>query len=153
MDYSVQTGQGAEGAGIGAGGLLVGLIIAIVMIVSLWKVFKKAGQPGWGCLIPIYNWYLMIKIARKPGWWLILMFIPLVNFIISIIVAIGIAENFGKGGGFAVGLILLPIIFYPMLAFGDAQYIAGEEPATASKAPSPPAPPTPPPAPQAEQSE
>ncbi len=149
MDYSVQAGQGAERAGIGAGGLIVGLIIAVVMIVSLWKVFKKAGQPGWGCLIPIYNWYLMIKIAGKPGWWLILMFIPLVNFIIGIIVAIGIAENFGKGGGFAVGLILLPIIFYPILAFGDARYQPVEAPAVESGA----APPPPPPAPQAEMSE
>lgn len=149
MDYSAQNGQGAAGAGIGIGGIIIGLAIGIFMIVAMWKVFKKAGQPGWGCLIPIYNWYLMIKIAQRPGWWLVLMFIPLVNFIIMIIVSVGIAENFGKGGGFAVGLIFLPIIFFPILAFGDARYQPAEAPAVeAGSAPPPP----PPPAPQAEQS-
>ena len=151
MDYSVQSGQGAEGAGIGIGGIIIGLAIGIFMIVSMWKVFEKAGKPGWGCLIPFYNWYLMIKIAQSPGWWLVLMFIPLVNFIIMIIVSIGIAENFGKGGGFAVGLIFLPIIFFPILAFGDARYQPVAAPAVESGAPPPP--PPPPPAPQAEQSE
>lgn len=94
----------------------------IFWLVSMWKVFTKAGQPGWGILIPIYNTYLILKVARKPGWWLILSLIPIVNFVISIIVAIAIAENFGKSGGFAVGLIFLPFIFYPILAFGSAEY-------------------------------
>jgi hypothetical protein len=101
---------------------LIVLIIAVVMIVGMWKVYVKAGKPGWGCLIPFYNLYLLIKIGGKPGWWLILMFIPLLNLIMGIIVAVGIARNFGKSGWFAVGLIFLPFIFYPILGFGDATY-------------------------------
>ncbi len=112
----------AAAAGIGMGMVIVYLAICLLMIISLWKVFSKAGQPGWASLIPIYNAYVLLKVAGKPGWWLILMLIPLVNVIISIIVMIGLAANFGKGGGFTAGLILLPVIFWPMLAFGSAQY-------------------------------
>ena len=96
--------------------------IVILMIAAMWKVFTKAGQPGWGCLIPIYNLYIMCKIAGRPGWWVILMFIPLVNLIIIIILVIDIAKSFGKGVGFGIGLLLLPFIFYPILGFGSAQY-------------------------------
>ncbi|MGD0785595.1 MAG: DUF5684 domain-containing protein [Sedimentisphaerales bacterium] len=101
---------------------LLQLAIIIFMIVSMWKVFEKAGQPGWASIIPIYNCYILLKIASKPGWWLILMFIPLVNLVIAFITYLGIAENFGKSTGFAVGLFFLPFIFFPILAFGDAQY-------------------------------
>lgn len=97
-------------------------IVIILMIIGLWKVFTKAGQPGWASIIPIFNIYVLLKIAGKPGWWLLLLFIPFVNLIIGIIVVIALAEKFGKGGGFAVGLILLPFIFYPILGFGDARY-------------------------------
>jgi hypothetical protein len=103
---------------------IVILLLAIVCIVGIWKVFTKAGQPGWGSIIPIYNAYLLIKIAGKPGWWLILLFIPIVNFIMAILISLGVAKNFGKGGGFGVGLLLLPFIFYPILGFSDAQYAA-----------------------------
>jgi ABC-type transport system involved in cytochrome c biogenesis permease component len=72
--------------------------------------------------------YVLLKVAGKPGWWVLLFFIPIVNLVIAIIAMIGVAQNFGKGGGFVVGLILLPIIFYPVLAFGSAQY-RGIEPA------------------------
>ena len=110
--------------GIGAVGMIIYLAVLILMLVSLWKVFTKAGQPGWACIIPIFNIYIMLKIADKPGWWLILMFIPIVSLIISIMMSIGIAEKFNKGAGFGVGLALLGIIFFPILAFSDAQYSA-----------------------------
>jgi hypothetical protein len=113
---------------MGAIVLLVQLAIIVFFIVVGWKVFVKAGQPGWGCLVPIYNAYLMLKIAGKPGWWLILLFIPIVNFVIAILATVGLARNFGKDTGFAVGLIFLGFIFYPILAFGDAQYL-GQNPA------------------------
>lgn len=109
-------------AGIGMGMVIAYLAICLLLIISLWKVFSKAGQPGWASIIPIYNAYVMLKVAGKPGWWLVLMLIPLVNVIIGIIAVIGLAANFGKGGGFTAGLILLPVIFLPMLAFGSAQY-------------------------------
>jgi hypothetical protein len=96
--------------------------VIILLIVAMWKVFSKAGQPGWACIIPIYNIYVLCKIAGRPGWWVLLMLIPFVNFIILIIVDIDIAKAFGKGVGFGIGLILLPFIFYPILGFGSAQY-------------------------------
>jgi hypothetical protein len=102
--------------------LFVELAIAVLMIAALWKVFAKAGQPGWAAIVPIFNLYIMCKVAGRPGWWLILFIIPFVNFIISIIVALDIAKAFGKGAGFAIGLIFLPFIFYPILGFGDAEY-------------------------------
>jgi hypothetical protein len=102
--------------------LIVPLAIIIFILAAMWKVFTKAQKPGWAILIPFYNLYVLLKIAGKPGWWLILLFIPIVNIIISIIAAIGIASNFGKGVGFAIGLILLPFIFYPILGFGSAEY-------------------------------
>ena len=92
-------------------------------IVACWKVFTKAGKPGWASIIPFYNIYVLLTIVGKPGWWLLLFFIPLVNLVIGIIVAIELAKCFGKGGGFAVGLILLPFIFMLILAFGSAKYV------------------------------
>ena len=85
----------------GAGVLLIiAMAIAIFMIAAVWKVFTKAGQPGWAVLIPIYNVYILLKIAGKPGWWLLLMFIPLVNLVVGILAVVGLSANFGKGGGF-----------------------------------------------------
>ena len=95
---------------------------AILMIAALWKVFTKAGQPGWAAIVPILNTYFLCKIAGRPGWWVILMLIPIVNFIIWIILCIDVAKSFGKGVGFAIGLLLLPFIFFLILGFGSAQY-------------------------------
>ena len=86
-------------------------------------MFAKAGLPGWGVLIPIYNVYLLCKLAGKPGWWLILFFIPIVNIIIGLLVVIGIAENFGKGIGWAIASIFISFILYPMVGFSDDQYV------------------------------
>jgi hypothetical protein len=112
--------------------LLVMIALGLVVLIGLWKVFVKAGQPGWGCIIPIYNVYCLVKIAGKPWWWLLLYLIPLVDIVIAILVTLGVSRNFGKGGAFAVGLIFLPFIFYPILGFGDATYGPTPPPATAS---------------------
>ena len=119
--HAGETGAGA-GAGGGAGGGIVGLVIAVLMVVSLWKVFAKAGEPGWAAIVPLYNTIVLLKIAGKPIWWIVLLIIPIVNLILLFIVAVSIAQRFGKGTGFGVGLALLPFVFYPMLAFGDTQY-------------------------------
>ena len=103
--------------------IIIPLALVLFVIVSTWKVFAKAGQPGWACIIPFYNLYVMIIIAGKPGWWLLLYFIPVVNLIIAIIVMIDFARSFEKGTGFGVGLVFLSIIFMPILAFGDAKYV------------------------------
>jgi hypothetical protein len=98
------------------------LALVIAVVASMWKTFEKAGQPGWGVLIPIYNAYLMTQIARKPGWWTILMLVPFINIVFQAIVSIAMAENFEKNWAFGIGLMLLPFIFYPILGFGEAVY-------------------------------
>jgi Family of unknown function (DUF5684) len=98
------------------------LVFAVLMIAALWKVFSKAGHPGWASIIPIYNLYIWCKIVGRPWWWILLMLIPLVNFIVGIILCIDMAKSFGKGAGFGIGLALLGVIFLPILGFGSAQY-------------------------------
>ena len=98
------------------------LIIAVITIVGQWKTFEKAGQPGWACIIPIYNIYIMTKIAGKPGIWTLLCFIPLANIIFIIWIYNMISKSFGKDEGFTVGLVLLGIIFWPILGFSNAEY-------------------------------
>ena len=110
-------------AGAGMGFFLIIAVLVILMIVSIWKVYTKAGQPGWACIIPIYGFVVMLQIVKKPIWWVILIFIPFVNLIVGLIVAYNLAKVFGKGFGFTLGLIVLPFIFYPILGFGKAQYM------------------------------
>ena len=118
VEYSYST----EGKPPSPLSMIVGLLIALLLIIAMWKVFTKAGQPGWASIIPIYNLYIWCKIVGRPGWWIILMLIPFVNFVICIILCIDMAKSFGKGAGFGIGLALLGIIFWPILGFGSAQY-------------------------------
>ena len=97
--------------------------VALVEIISQWKVFIKAGQPGWASIIPIYNAYIMLKIGGKPWWWLLMFLIPIVNIIFAIWMVNMVSKSFGKDEGFTVGLLLLPFIFWPILAFGNAKYL------------------------------
>jgi hypothetical protein len=101
---------------------LIVVAFAILTYVADWIIFTKADHPGWASLIPFYNLYVVLKIVGRPGWWLILFFIPFVNIIVAIIVAIDMSKSFGHGGGFALGLIFLGPIFHWILAFGDSQY-------------------------------
>ncbi len=110
-------------AAMGTGTIVFYIAIIVFSIVCMWKIFTKAGEAGWKTLIPFYNMYTEFKIAWGNGWLFLLMLIPVVNFVIAIIFEVKLAQAFGKGGGFAVGLIFLPIIFLPILAFGSAQYI------------------------------
>lgn len=98
------------------------LVIAVIMIIANWKVFTKAGKPGWASIIPLYNMYVMFEIAGMNGWMFLLTFIPIVNIIIQIMLYLNLAKKFGKSTGFAIGLILLNPIFLLMLAFGNAEY-------------------------------
>ena len=117
---------GAEGVAVAAGGggmlTIVWLVVLVLLIASMWKIFSKAGQPGWAAIIPIYNIIVMLQIAGKPVWWIILMFVPIANIVVGILAMVGLAANFGKGVGYVLGMLFLPVIFYPMLAFGSAQY-------------------------------
>lgn len=91
------------------GGLLLAWLVAsyLLTVLPLWFIFKKAGQPEWAALIPIFNIYVMLKVVGRPGWWLLLFLIPFVGLIIWIIVAYDLARSFGHGAGFTIGLILL----------------------------------------------
>lgn len=112
-------------AGSMVGGLIV-MVLYLVVIVALiaanWKIFTKAGKPGWASIVPIYNIIVFLEIIGRPVWWIVLALIPFVNFIFAILVSIDLAKSFGKSTGFAVGLILLGPIFLLILAFGDAKY-------------------------------
>ena len=96
--------------------------ILILTVAGMWTVFSKAGQPGWACLVPLYNMVVLLQVAGRPTWWLVLMFLPFVNMVIFLIVMIDVAKAFGKGAGFGLGLFFLGPVFYPMLGFGDAEY-------------------------------
>jgi hypothetical protein len=103
--------------------LIWAVVAEVVMIIAYWRVFTKAKHPGWAAIIPIYNLYILLKIAGRPGWWLILYLIPIVNIIVSIVVAIDVAKAFGKSAAFGVvGLWLFSLIGYLILGYGDAQY-------------------------------
>ena len=101
---------------------IVEIIWIVLVIAGGWKMFVKAGKPGWGVIIPFYNTYLLCKIAGRPGWWLILFFIPIVNIVIAIIVCLGIAENFGHGAGYGILLFFFAPIMFLVLGFGSDQY-------------------------------
>ncbi|MFI5208013.1 MAG: DUF5684 domain-containing protein [Gemmatimonadales bacterium] len=101
---------------------IVWCVVMVFYIWCGWRVFVKAGKPGWAAIIPIYNAVVMLDIVGKPIWWIILFLIPLVNIVVAIIVLVAFAKCFGKGVGFAMGLLFLGFIFYPILAFGSATY-------------------------------
>jgi hypothetical protein len=96
----------------------------LVVLVSLWFVFKKAKRPGWAAIIPIYSTLVMIWIVKRPWWWFLLLLIPIVNIVVAIMLTYELAKAFGKGGWFTVLLILLPFIGFPILGFGSAKYTA-----------------------------
>jgi len=96
--------------------------IIILIIVSMWKIFKKAGYKGWAAIIPIYNLYIIQKIIKKPWWWILLMFIPYIGLVWTVWSTNLLGKSFGKKEGFTIGLVLLPFIFYPILAFSSARY-------------------------------
>lgn len=104
---------------------LVVLVVLIVLVVSQWKVFEKAGQPGWASLVPVYNIIVLLDIVKKPRWWVILALIPFANMVIGFILAYELSKAFGKNIGFTIGLILIPFVFFPILAFGDSKYVFG----------------------------
>lgn len=103
--------------------IVIWLACVIFLIAAMWKVFEKAGQPGWAAIIPIYNIYIMTKIGGKPGWWVLMMFLPVINIIYAIWLYNMISKSFGKDEGFTVGLVLFGIIFWPILGFGAAKYL------------------------------
>lgn len=118
-----------ENSGGGAGGAIVGLITLViqlaifgVVIAGMWKIFVKAGQPGWAAIVPIYNYYVLTQIVGRPILWFILMFVPCANIVALFLITQDLAKSFNKSSGYGIGLFLLSPIFLPMLGFSDAQY-------------------------------
>ena len=122
------------GAAAGLGVVMfIYIALLILLIVSTWKIFTKAGKPGWAAIIPIYNCVILLEIVGKPVWWIILLLIPFVNIVIAIMLMHQLSLSFGQGVGTTLLLIFLPFIGFPMLGFGSAQYVGptGGAPAAA----------------------
>ena len=111
---------------MGSGGLLgilcLGFLLFALELAALWVVFEKAGRPGWGALIPIYNVVLLFRVGGQSGWWVLLLLIPPINAIVGIWIWLKVAEHFGRSWPFGLGLAFLQFIFLPILAFGDSEY-------------------------------
>ncbi len=103
--------------------VIMSIAAAVFMIATMWKVNEKGGKPGWAAVVPIYNEVVLLQLAGKSGWWFLLYCIPLVNVVIYFIARIDLAKSFGRGVGFGLGLIFLPVIFFPILAWDDPEYI------------------------------
>lgn len=110
------------------------LILVVIMIVANWKIFTKAGKPGWASIVPFYNMYTLFEVAGMNGWMFLLLLVPIVNIVMAITVYINLAKAFGQSGAFAVGLILLNPIFSLILAFGKAQYVGAGDTKTGNVA-------------------
>jgi hypothetical protein len=102
--------------------LILTLALTVVVFAGFWKVFEKAGEPGWAAIIPIYNLYVLIRVSGNAWWWLILLFIPVINLLATIKISIDVAGKFGKGILFGLGLTFLSFVFYPLLGFGNYRY-------------------------------
>jgi len=103
------------------------LLFSLISILSMWRIYKKAGQPGWAAIVPIYNLIVWLKIIGKPAWWIVLLFIPLVNIVFSVWMVNLLAKRFGRNVGFTFGLIFLGMFFYPLLAYKDYEYVGESE--------------------------
>lgn len=127
MPVLLQEDFGDSAGGLMAAGcsgifMLIWLAVLLAVIAGMWKIFEKAGQPGWAAIVPLYNIYVLTQIVGRPAWWVILCIIPCVGFVAGIILLIDLAKSFGKDIGFAIGLIILGFIFIPVLGFGSSRY-------------------------------
>ncbi len=102
-------------------------VLILIIIISQYKLFKKASQPGWAAFVPLYNIIIWLRIINKPWWWLLLMFIPYAGLIWSIWATNLLCKKFGKNEGFTIGIIFLPFIFFPILAFGSSRFLGYSE--------------------------
>jgi len=121
--YPPGDGGGMLAALFGGATFLIGLAVMVLVFVSLWKIFEKAGKPGWAGIVPIYNMIVLLEIVGRPLWWIVLLILPCVGIVVGILLCIDLAKSFGKSPAYGVGLALLGFVFFPMLAFGDARYV------------------------------
>ena len=118
---------------VGAGGIMallmscccplaIMLVFLVPMLMGMWKTFAKAGQPGWAAFVPIYNIIVMMNIIGQPASRVIFHLIPFVQIYFAIVDTLALVRCFGKDVGFLLGLMFLPVVFWPILGFGSAQY-------------------------------
>lgn len=120
-----QSSSDPSSAASAAVAIVIGLFylaMIAVMVAAYWKIFTKAGKPGWAALIPIYNAIVLLEIVGRPIWWIVLLLIPFVNVVVGILLCVDLAKSFGRSTAFALGLIFLTPIFALILGFGDAKY-------------------------------
>lgn len=127
MDYSYSYSaqdEAALGALMGAAAVyyVLALIFAIVILVAMWKLFAKAGKPGWAAIIPIYNYYVLFDIVYGNGIKFLLLLVPFLNIAVSIGLYIRMAQVYGKSVGFGIGMLFFPYVCLPILAFGNSAY-------------------------------
>lgn len=101
---------------------IINIIILIAIIAGLWKLFGKAGEYGWACLIPFYNLWVLNRIGGKEWYWFIGYFIPVVNLVLMVLLSLAIARRFGQPVIFGIALFFLPFLFYPILGFGSSRF-------------------------------
>jgi hypothetical protein len=102
--------------------LVLSLLLTISQLAGMWLVFTKANRAGWTAIIPIYNYYMMLKIGDNAWWWLLLAFVPIINIYALYKIHVGVARAFGKGIIWGIGLAFLGFFFFPILGFGDDTY-------------------------------
>lgn len=118
----------AVGAVFGVIFMIIYLVVLVLLIVSLWKLFTKAGKPGWAAIIPIYNSVVMCEIAGRPLWWVVLLFIPLVNIVVGAILGLEFVRAYGKDTAFQVLSIFFPYVIYPIMGFSKNTKYVGPKP-------------------------
>ena len=97
-------------------------VFLCVILVSMARVFRKAGRSGAAAFVPIYNLVVLLEIAGKPLWWVIFTPVPVVNLVLGARLGIALADRFGRGRLFGLGLFFLGPLFFPLLAFSDLRY-------------------------------
>ena len=124
MHHCIDFGFGSWFVPFFMGNLTINLAVTALIVVALWMSFDKAGKPGWAAIVPFYNLAVFFETAGRPWWWLFLMLIPVANIVFYILGCVGFAKAFGRSGGFAVGLIFLPFVFFPIVGFSkEIQYV------------------------------
>ena len=119
--YSTSTHSNATWYEALVGWVALALLMAFMLFV-MWRIYARAGQPGWTVLVPFYNTYVLLKIVNRPGWWLALYFIPIVNFVVNIIVYYDLAKAFGRGRGTLLLMVFIPFVGFPVVSFSQGPY-------------------------------
>jgi hypothetical protein len=123
MLHAILLDQASDSSSSGLIANIISLVIVVLLIAAYWRIFSKAGQPGWAAIIPIYSTFVLLRVVGRPWWWFIMLLIPVVNIIFLIILVNDLSKSFGHGVGYTLGLIFLSLIFIPILGFGGSQYV------------------------------